>query len=247
MTAAFLLLAWLSFRSMALLPMSVLYLLVMFYGVLQLDRARLVSLAAFALVTHGTALFMVIDHGGKLTLPVAGLQLAALLLAFAWLIYSAGMVLRLRERLAQARSRLHEFEQEANERASRDALTGVYHQQHLVDALEREIARSERLGKPLSIARVDLDWLGALNAAHGQIAGDVAPDAPTRGHQGAATSTCSAAMAAGFLAHAAQSQGGDRRGRAPAHRGRQEADADGRPAAPSYWASRAPQGRNRAW
>jgi len=174
MTAAFLLLAWLSFRANAALPVPVLYLIVMFYGALQLDRARLVFLAAFAVVTHGTALFMLIDHGGKLRLPDAGIQLAALLLAFAWLIYAAGMVLRLRERLAEARSRLHEFEQEAHERASRDTLTGVYHQQHLIDALEREIARSERLGKSLSIARVDLDGLAALNAAHGQIAGDVA-------------------------------------------------------------------------
>lgn len=174
MTVAFLLLAWLSFRSDAALPFPVLYLLVMFYGALQLDRPRLVVLAAFALVTHGTALFMVIDHGGKLALRAAGLQLAALLLAFAWLIYAAGMVQRLRERLAESRSRLHDFEQEANERASRDALTGVYHQQHLIDALEREIARAERLGKPLSIARVDLDGVAALNAAHGEIAGDVA-------------------------------------------------------------------------
>jgi diguanylate cyclase (GGDEF)-like protein len=174
MTIAFLLLAWLSYRTNAALPVSVFYLLAMFYGALLLDRARLVFLAAFALVTHGTALFMLIDDGGRLSLPAAGMQLAALLLAFAWLVYAAGMVLRLRARLSAARSRLHEFELEADERASRDALTGVYHQRHLMDALEREIARAERLGKPLSIARVDLDWLAALNAAHGQIAGDVA-------------------------------------------------------------------------
>jgi diguanylate cyclase (GGDEF)-like protein len=43
-----------------------------------------------------------------------------------------------------------------------------------MDALEREIARAERIGKPLSIARVDLDLLGSLNQAHGDIAGDVA-------------------------------------------------------------------------
>jgi len=174
MTVAFLLLAWLSYRAGAALPVSVLYLMVMVYGALLLDRARLVFLSAFALVTHGTALFMLIDHGGKLGLPAAGAQLAALLLAFAWLIQAAGMVLQLRARLAAARSRLHDLDREANERASRDALTGVYHQRHLMEALEREIARAERLGKPLSIARVDLDRLSGLNQAHGDIAGDVA-------------------------------------------------------------------------
>jgi diguanylate cyclase (GGDEF)-like protein len=151
-----------------------LYVVAMLYAVLALDRTRLVMLAAFALVTHGTALFMRIDQGGRPALAEAGLQLGVLLFAFAWLIYAAGSVLRLRARLAAALSRLHEFEREANERASRDTLTGVYHQRHLTEALEREIARAERIGKPLSVARIDLDQLGALNAAHGQIAGDVA-------------------------------------------------------------------------
>ena len=175
LAGALLVLAWLSFRAGdSSLPMALLYGVAMTYGALQLERFELAMLAAFALVTHGVALFMLIDHGGKLALPAAGLQLAVLLLAFVWLVYAAGMVLRLRARLAAARSRLHEFEREANERASRDALTGVYHQRHLTEALEREIARAERLGKPLSVARIDLDRVGALNAAHGQIAGDVA-------------------------------------------------------------------------
>jgi diguanylate cyclase (GGDEF)-like protein len=175
LTAAFLILAWLTFRTGdTSLPLALLYLLAMCYGMLHLERSHLAVLSIFAVVTHGTALFMLIDNGGKLTLPAVGLQLAVLALAFAWLVYAANTVLRLRERLSAARSRLHDFEQEAHERASRDALTGVYHQQHLIDALEREIARSERIGKPLSVARVDLDWLALINEAHGQIAGDVA-------------------------------------------------------------------------
>jgi diguanylate cyclase (GGDEF)-like protein len=153
---------------------ALLYLLAMCYAMLHLERPQLAVLAAVALVTHGTALFMLIDNGGKLSLPAVGLQLAVLLFAFAWLVYAANTVLRLRKRLAAARSRLHDFEQEANERAGRDALTGVYHQQYLIDVLEREIARAERIGKPLSVARVDLDWLALINEAHGQIAGDVA-------------------------------------------------------------------------
>jgi diguanylate cyclase (GGDEF)-like protein len=175
MAAAFLLLAWLTFRAGdTQLPIPLLYLIAMVYGTLLLERARLASLAAFALVSHGTALFMLIDHGSRLRLPAAWLQLAVLLLAFAWLITAAGLVLRLRARLAEAHSRLHDLELAANERASRDTLTGVYHHRHLMEALEREIARAERIGKPLSIARADLDWLGSVNEAHGHAAGDIA-------------------------------------------------------------------------
>jgi diguanylate cyclase (GGDEF)-like protein len=175
LAAALLILAWLTFRAGDTpLPVALLYALTMCYAMLYLERSDLAFVAIVALVTHGTALFMLIDNGGKLTLFAVGLQLAALLCAFAWMVYAANTVLRLRKRLAAARSRLHDLEQEANDRAGRDALTGVYHQQHLIDALEREIARAERIGKPLSVARVDLDWLALINEAHGQIAGDVA-------------------------------------------------------------------------
>jgi diguanylate cyclase (GGDEF)-like protein len=175
LVAAFALLAWLTYSANdAPAVLSVLYLVAMLYGTLQLDRPRLAALAVFAAVTHGTALFMLIDSGPGIQLAAAWTQFGALVLALAWFTFAAGVVLRLRERLAEAHRRLHGLELESNERASRDALTGVYHHRHLMDALEREIARAERIGKPLSIARVDLDWLGSVNQAHGPAAGDIA-------------------------------------------------------------------------
>lgn len=175
LAAAFVLLAWLTYRTEDTPSViSVLYLVAMLYGILQLDRTRLAVLAAMAAVTHGTALFMLIDNGHRINLAAAWTQFGALLLALAWFTYAAGIVLRLRARLSEAHRKLHDLGLEANERASRDTLTGVYHHRHLMDALEREIARAERIGKPLSIARVDLDWLGSVNQIHGAAAGDIA-------------------------------------------------------------------------
>jgi diguanylate cyclase (GGDEF)-like protein len=173
--AAYLLLAWLSSRAGDYLAaVQLLYVLPMAYGMLRLDRVRLASLTAFALMTHGTALFMLIDSDHRLNQPAVWAQFAALALAFAWSGYAAGSVLRLRARLSEARRTVHDIGEEARDRASRDALTGAYHQNHLMEALEREIARAERLGKPLSIARVDLDGLGAVNESHGRGTGDIA-------------------------------------------------------------------------
>jgi diguanylate cyclase len=173
--AAYVLLAWLSSRAGDYVSVvQLLYLLPMVYGMLRLERPPLTALAAFALITHGTALFMLADSAPRLNQPALWFQFAALGLAFAWSGYAAGLVLRLRERLAEARRQLHDLELEAGERASRDALTGVYHHRHLMEALEREIARAERVGKPLSVARIDLDWLGSINEIHGHGAGDVA-------------------------------------------------------------------------
>ena len=175
MAAVFLLLAGLTYRVPSIPSViPVLYLAVMLYGALRLDRTRLAILAALAVGTHGTALFMLIDSGYKASLAETWTQIGVLALALAWFVYATGTVLGLRARVSEARGRLHDLELEANERASRDTLTGVYHHRHLMDALEREIARAERIGKPLCIARVDLDWLGSVNQAHGAAAGDIA-------------------------------------------------------------------------
>ncbi len=175
LAATFVLLAWLTYRSEGSPPViPVLYLVAMVYGMLQLDRSRLAILGMIAAITHGVALFTLIDDGHRINLAAAWTQFGALVLALAWFTYAAGIVLRLRERLSQAQGRLHDLGVQANQRASRDTLTGVYHHRHLMDALEREIARAERIGKPLSIARVDLDWLGSVNQTHGPAAGDIA-------------------------------------------------------------------------
>jgi diguanylate cyclase (GGDEF)-like protein len=173
--AAYLLLAWLSGHAGPYLAaVQLLYLLPMVYAMLRLERTRLAGVTAFALITHGTALFMLVDREHHLNEPALWAQFAALALAFAWSGFAAGGVLRLRERLAESRRALHDSNEEASERASRDPLTGTYRNRHLMEVLEREIARAERSGKALSIARADLDGLGAINEAHGQAAGDIA-------------------------------------------------------------------------
>lgn len=175
MLAVFLLLAWITVRADDTpSAISVLYLVAMFYGVLQLGRARLAALAAIALVTHGVALFILIDLGARVSLPAAWTQYGALVLAFAWCTYAAGVVLRLRERLSKAQRSLQELGARAEEGARRDALTGIFQRQHLVESLEREVARAQRLGKPLSLARVDLEGLREINEAGGTAAGDAA-------------------------------------------------------------------------
>jgi diguanylate cyclase (GGDEF)-like protein len=175
LAALFLLLAWLTYLAEDTPPvLAVLYLVAMVFGMLQLDGTRLASVAAIGLVVHGTAIFMLIDHGHRINLAAAWTQFGALALAFTWFTYIAGTIRRLRDRLAEAHRGLHDLAVDAEDRASRDTLTGVYHHRHLMEALEREIARAERVGKPVSIARVDLDWLGSVNQTHGHGAGDIA-------------------------------------------------------------------------
>jgi diguanylate cyclase len=131
-----------------------------------------VVLAGAALVLHGVALFMLIDQGRRVDPASTWMQFGALAVGLLWFAYAAGAVNRLRAKLAETQRGLRALASEAREQANRDALTGAYHRRSLVDAFAREAARSDRSGKPLSIARIDLDRFRAVNEAHGLAAGD---------------------------------------------------------------------------
>lgn len=60
------------------------------------------------------------------------------------------------------------FEQQA----TTDALTGLHNKRYLWDALEREVARSDRTGRPLSVMFIDIDHFKRCNDTHGHATGD---------------------------------------------------------------------------
>src|SRR5205814_5306661 len=99
-------------------------------------------------------------------------QFGAVVIGLAWIAFCAGAVTRLRARLSESARLLHELSEEARELASRDALTGAYHRGHLMETLEREVSRSNRTGKPLSVVRLDIDRFRELNETLGPALGD---------------------------------------------------------------------------
>jgi diguanylate cyclase (GGDEF)-like protein len=53
-----------------------------------------------------------------------------------------------------------------------DGLTQVFNKRYLTEALEREISRAHRYGRPLSIIMFDLDHFKQVNDTYGHLAGD---------------------------------------------------------------------------
>jgi diguanylate cyclase (GGDEF)-like protein len=53
-----------------------------------------------------------------------------------------------------------------------DALTGAHNKRYFVEFLEREIARCQRYGRPLSLLMLDIDHFKKINDTHGHLTGD---------------------------------------------------------------------------
>jgi diguanylate cyclase (GGDEF)-like protein len=92
------------------------------------------------------------------------------LLAVAVLTLTAAvtLVLLAMRTLSAHRERLGELDQMAHE----DALTGVVNRRRLDETLPIELARAQRLGYPLTVAMLDLDFFKRYNDRRGHGAGD---------------------------------------------------------------------------
>ncbi|MFI4869618.1 MAG: diguanylate cyclase [Steroidobacterales bacterium] len=58
------------------------------------------------------------------------------------------------------------------ELALRDGLTGLYNRRYMEDALNRELHRAARSGKPVAVMMIDIDHFKHFNDKHGHDAGD---------------------------------------------------------------------------
>lgn len=79
---------------------------------------------------------------------------------------SGKRILDLQEQLVTAREQLRV-------QATHDSLTGLLNHVAVLEALDRELARSNREDKPLAIIMGDLDHFKQINDTHGHLAGDV--------------------------------------------------------------------------
>jgi len=76
----------------------------------------------------------------------------------------------LRASMAELRTRLQEMER----LSEKDALTGLPNRPAFMRAIDRVVSQANRHGTPGALLYLDIDGLEAINARHGQVAGDAA-------------------------------------------------------------------------
>jgi diguanylate cyclase (GGDEF)-like protein len=92
----------------------------------------------------------------------------------------AKKVTELETQLSTAQRRISELERELENRAGRDAHTGLLSLESFGRRLDNEVERCQRHGGSFSVASLDIDGFRALNAKHGREAGDRALQAVGR-------------------------------------------------------------------
>lgn len=152
--------------------LSLFYLAAMLFGVLRLSTPRLMTIAAIALLAHGTMLYLSELRQPGANGRLALVQFAVLAVVLPWFAAMGGYVNSLRHRLSDSNRQLKSAFDRIEQIAIRDELTGVYNRRYLMDALEREALRAKRVGTPLSVCLFDLDQFKRINDTLGHPAGD---------------------------------------------------------------------------
>ena len=80
--------------------------------------------------------------------------------------------LRVGERMLEIQRELITAREELRLQATQDSLTGMLNRRLVLDILERELTRGQRLELPLAVLMIDIDHFKAVNDAYGHQAGD---------------------------------------------------------------------------
>lgn len=73
----------------------------------------------------------------------------------------------------QSALRFKRYQDQLREIAMKDGLTGVYNRNLLLELLEKEYIKSERIGDSLAFAMLDIDYFKGVNDTYGHMIGDL--------------------------------------------------------------------------
>lgn len=82
--------------------------------------------------------------------------------------------IRAATRIVQLQQDLFEALKASEFQATHDSLTGLWNRHAILEVLQRELSRSQRESRPLTVVMADIDHFKNINDVYGHLAGDVA-------------------------------------------------------------------------
>lgn len=163
------------------------YLMPLLFGMLWLDRVRLLLLASLLLAAYaGMVLLCAYTKPSSVDAATEVTLFVVLCIVLPWLAVMGGYFHSVRARLSESRNDLRrtltELQQtnqtlqdshaELERRASTDRLTGAWNRRRLDEAAGDEMVRLQRYGHALCLLFLDIDFFKEVNDRHGHAAGD---------------------------------------------------------------------------
>ncbi|HEX5371793.1 MAG TPA: diguanylate cyclase [Aquabacterium sp.] len=117
--------------------------------------------------------------GGSLWAPIWAFDATGEALQLGMAAFILTLLTLMSHRYSQMRSRVRAQKKDLSEAVAQvehivthDTLTGLYNRRHMVDVINRELARTERSGIGLALVVIDLDHFKRINDTHGHQVGD---------------------------------------------------------------------------
>jgi diguanylate cyclase len=151
----------------------IIYLIVFLFGVFRFDTRQFLRITIFSLVTYGLVIYLLVTFKpSSIVLKVELLQWIALAVLLPCFSLIGGYISSLRNNLRKSHTELKEAMAKIQEMAIRDDLTGLFNRRHLMNLLEYEKKRTDRVGRLFCLAMLDIDHFKRVNDILGHLAGD---------------------------------------------------------------------------
>ncbi|AYC34122.1 GGDEF domain-containing protein [Pseudomonas cavernae] len=156
----------------------VMYVVILLFGIFQLQPRVFVRCAAFAFFGFVGVNLWEASHTPLVRPALALLQVSVLFLVLVWLSLFAGYVQGLRQRMRQRRFALQAHQDtlrgmmlQLEDLVATDELTGLFNRRHFLRLAERAL-ESLQPGRQYGLALIDLDHFKRINDVYGHAAGD---------------------------------------------------------------------------